>query len=68
MFKRLNMFLIHPVNLVKGQSKEYFKTWPVQNVMGQLLLLSSSEVGQHLFETNINGAEAFYELKMKFEM
>ena len=25
-------------------------------------------MGQHLFEANINRAEAFYELKMKFEM
>ena len=40
----------------------------VQNVTGQLLLLSLSEVGQHLFGANVNGAEAFYELKMKFEM
>ena len=62
----------------KGQSKVYFIRWPVQNVTGQLLLLSLSQVGQHLFETNINGAvglfknksngaEAFYELKMKFD-
>ena len=51
-----------------GQSKVYFITWPVQNVTGQLLLLSLSEVGQYLFEANINGAEAFYELKMKLEM
>ena len=36
--------------------------------MGQLLLLSLSEVGQHIFEANINGAEALYELKVKFEM
>ena len=43
----------------RGQSKVYFITWPVQNVTGQLFLLSLSEEGQHLFETNINGAEAF---------
>ena len=55
-------------SFTKGQSKVYFITWPVQNVTGQLLLLSLSEMGQHLFEANINGAEAFYELKMKFEM
>ena len=54
--------------LIKGQSKLYFTTWPVENVRGQLLLLSLSEVGQHIFEANINGAVAFYELKMKFEM
>ena len=51
-----------------GQSKVYFITWPVQNITGQLLLLSLSEVGQHLFEANINGTVAFYELKIKFEM
>ena len=50
----------------KGQSKVYFTTWPVQNVTGQLLFLSLSEVGRHLFEADINGAEAFYGLKMKF--
>ena len=52
----------------KGQGKIYFTTSPVQNVTGQLLSLSFSEVGQHLFEANINEAVAFYELKMKFEM
>ena len=41
----------------------------MQNATGQLLLLSlSEEVGQHIFEANINGVGAFYELKMKFEM
>ena len=48
----------------EGQSlfynyKVYFITWPMQNVTGELLLLSLSEVGQHLFEANINGVEAF---------
>ena len=52
----------------KGQRKVYFITWPVQNAMGQLLLLSLSEVGQHIFEANINGPEALHELKVKFEM
>ena len=52
----------------QGQSKVYFITWLVQIVTGQLLLLSLSEVGQNMFEANINGTEAFYELKMKFEM
>ena len=33
----------------KGQSKFYFITWPVQNVTGQLLLLSLSGMGQHFF-------------------
>ena len=50
------------------RSRAKFITWPVQSVIGQLLLLSSSEVGQHLFEANINGAVACYELNMKFEM
>ena len=59
---------VSPASRDKGQNKVYFITWPVQNVTGQLLLLRLSEVGQLLFETNINGAEAFYELKMKFEM
>ena len=52
----------------KGQSTVYFIAWPVQNLTRQLLLLISSEVGQHLFEANINGAVAFYELKMKFKL
>ena len=57
-----------PLHHSKEQSKVYFITWPVQNVTGQLLLLRSSEVGQHFFEANINGAVDSYELKMKFEM
>ena len=55
------------VNMItggKGQSKIYFITWPVQNVTGQLLLLSISEVGQHFFEANINGAAAFLRAKL----
>ena len=57
-----------PKTGIKGQSKVYFITWPEQNVTGQLLLFSLTEVGQHLFEANINGAIAFCELKKKFEM
>ena len=40
----------------KRQSEAYFITWSVQNVTGQLLLMTLSEVGQHLFEANINGS------------
>ena len=42
------------IGFFKG--KFYFITWLVQNVTGQVLLLSSSEVGQHLTKANINGA------------
>ena len=65
-FLKLNSRVLSTAQLVTEQC--LFITWPVQNVAGQLLLLSLTEVGQHLFEANINGAEAFYELKMKFEM
>ena len=62
-----NFLIFNPYH-PKGQGKVYFKTWPVQNVTGELLLLSLSEVSQHLFEANINGAKDFYELKMKVQM
>ena len=52
--------------LVTQQSLFYNMASAKRN--GAKLLLSLSEVGQHLFEASIKGAEAFYELKMKFEI
>ena len=66
MDERVRGELIGEENLVingEGQRTVYFITWPVQNVTGQLLLFSLTEVGQHLFEANINGAG--YNLKCK---
>ena len=45
---------------LRDRAKYVYITWPLQNVIGQLLLLSLSEVGQHLFEANINGEAALY--------
>ena len=53
--------------LLLGTEKVYFITWPVENATRTFIELIRGG-STHFFKGNINGAEAFYELKMKFEM
>ena len=47
---------LHVCVLYLGTEQSLFQNMAGQNVTGQVLLLSLSEVVQHLFEANINGA------------
>ena len=63
------MFILRSALLVlKYLTSEFIYLVTANTTKGAILESPAlKKVGQFLFEENINGAEAFYELKMKFE-
>ena len=49
------------------EQRLFYNMAGAKNVTGRTLLLSLSEVAQHLFEANIKREVALYELKMKLK-